>query len=85
MGCLRRVPAGVPPVCSGGYCSVRGGRVEAYPSSIAGAGYGHMTWLVLLLGFLRGGFTQRASYTAPPCAAPLLALWPAPEPSKVQA
>ena len=41
MGCLRRVPAGVPPVCSGGgYCSVRGGRVEAYPSSIAGAATG---------------------------------------------
>ena len=37
-GCLRRVPAGVPPVCSGGYGSVRGGRVEAYPSSLAGAG-----------------------------------------------
>jgi len=40
MGCLRRVPAGVPPVCSGGYCSVRGGRVEAYPSSIAGVATG---------------------------------------------
>jgi len=40
MGCLRRVPAGVPPVYSGGYCSVRGGRVEAYPSSIAGAATG---------------------------------------------
>ena len=40
MGCLRRVPAGVPPVCSGGYGSVRGGRVEAYPSSIAGAAMG---------------------------------------------
>jgi len=40
MGCLRRVPADVPPVCSGGCYSVRGGRVEAYPSSIAGAATG---------------------------------------------
>jgi len=40
MGCLRRVLAGVPPVCSGGCYSVRGGRVEAYPSSIADAAMG---------------------------------------------